>query len=186
MPKIHLKNFGLLVLFLLFLCSYIAKAQDISAERQSLVFYFSQLEKKFDIKFSFVDEDLMSLTIAIPKTESLKEILIKIEKATQLKIKKLNNRYYTVTKSTTVDICAYIFDNYQNNTISGVSIEVLGSDVAITTDSLGLFSLTNIPRKSNLRIRHLGFKTKFIRAEELANQTPCKIVSLTEFHQKIR
>ncbi|MEE9363266.1 MAG: TonB-dependent receptor plug domain-containing protein [Cellulophaga sp.] len=185
MPKIHLKNFGILVLFLLFAGSYIAKAQDISAESNSLVFYFLQLEKKFDVKFSFVDEDLKSLTIAIPKTESLKEILIQIEKATQLKIKKLNNRYYTITKSTTVDICAYIFDNYQNNTISGVSIEVLGSKIAITTDSLGLFSLTNIPRKSNLRIRHLGFKTKFINAEELANQTPCKIISLSEFHQEL-
>jgi len=60
----------------------------------------SDIENKFEIKFSYINKLLEGKNISLRiKNATLKEVLIKIESNSILKFKKLNNRYYTVTKS---------------------------------------------------------------------------------------
>ncbi|MBT8297789.1 MAG: TonB-dependent receptor plug domain-containing protein [Maribacter sp.] len=179
MPKAHLKQLFFFFIFLLLLSiPTLVMAQEGNARTVNLVELLQNLESKYDIKFSYVDEDIGDVAIRIPNTESLQEILNSIQNQTQIKIKKLNERYYTVTKSTTVDICATVLDNYKENTVTGSTVEVLGSEMAIITDQDGHFALQNLPRKSIIQIKHIGFKPLFIAAEELTGQNPCKTLLL--------
>ncbi|WP_019668239.1 TonB-dependent receptor [Eudoraea adriatica] len=173
MPKTR-RNSILLFYLILLLALFSSRAQVKSFPKNiSLVSYIRQLEKDFDVKFSYVDEDLQPLLVDTPEAGSLEAILDNIRNQTQLIIKKLSNRYYTLSKSTTVDICAYVLDNYSENSAPGASVEVLGSSISTVTDANGRFTLDNIPRKASIRIKHLGFKPKYVTAEDLVSKNPC-------------
>jgi hypothetical protein len=172
---------GLLVLFTL----SFSRAQETGKTTSYLIPYLQELETRFDIKFSYVDDDVSSIQIATPNTAILQEILDYIAHKTQIKIQKLNDRYYTLTKSTTIDICGIVLDNFKQNTVTGATIEVLGTDLVIITDLDGGFSLNNIPRNAKLQIKHIGFKTLFIAASELLESKPCSTLLLAQFYQQL-
>ena len=69
--------------------------------------------------------------------------------------------------------------------MEGASIEVLGSSVATVTDLNGTFSLSRIPRKAVVRIRHIGFKTRYVTAEELVSSDPCQTLLLGVSYQEL-
>jgi len=173
--------------FILILLAHLSiRAQEVvSPETINLRTYILQLEDDFDVKFSFVDEDLSVLSVEIPQFTSLPLILEDIREQTQLLINKLNERYYTLSKSSTVDICARVLDNFEKSTISGASVEVLGSSIATVANMDGEFRLTNIPRKAVLRIRHIGFRTQFVTAEDYVTASPCKEIALGVNYQQL-
>lgn len=185
MPKTRLNSILLLQLILL-LALFSSRAQVKTFPKNiSLVTYIRQLEKDFDVKFSYVDEDLQPLQVSTPEGDSLEAILDNIQNQTQLIIKKLSDRYYTLSKSTTVDICAYVLDNYSENTTPGASVEVLGSSISTVTDANGRFTLDNIPRKASIRIKHLGFKPKYVTAEDLVSKNPCTTLLFSLNYQQL-
>jgi len=185
MPKTRHNSIRLLYLIILF-ALFSGQAQvDTIPKNISLVSYIRQLEKDFDVKFSYVDEDLRPLQVNRPTESDLGSILKAIQNQTQLIIKKLSERYYTLSKSVTVDICALVLDNYSENSTSGASVEVLGSSISTVTDSNGQFSLDNIPRKAAIRIRHIGYKPKYITAEELVSKNPCTTLLLSLSYQQL-
>ncbi len=148
-------------------------------DRVDLISYLLRLEQQFNVKFSFVDEDLTNIVVTPPPATELPLILDALEEETQLRIEKLSERYYSVVRRTTVDICGIVLDNFGGNTIPGASVEVLGSSLAIVTDMDGKFTLTNIPRDANLRIRFLGFKTQYVAASDLAgNNCPSLLMAV--------
>ncbi len=144
------------------------------------------LETRFEIKFSFADEDLQGLEVTLPSNLSLEESLAQLRGQTQLRIQKLNARYYTVARSETVTVCARVLDNFENNTIPGATVEVLGGNRAVVTGADGQFSLTDLPRGATLRIRHLGYKTLYIQAENLVRQNPCTTLLLPVRYQELQ
>lgn len=179
MPKVYHKPlFTLIIGLLLFFAPQKTTAQENNATSIPLTTVLKNLETRFNIKFSYVDEDIKNTSLSLNTTEDLKAILAAIERQTPLKIKKLDERYYSIYKSTTVTVCATVLDNFSQNTVTGSSVEVLGTEIALITDSDGRFSLENIPRNSILRIKHIGFKPIFISAEELTKNDPCKVLLL--------
>ena len=183
MRKTCHKGIFLCILFFLVLLPA-GQAQETSGTSVSLVPYIEELEERFQVKFSYVDEDLASLKIIRPNSEELSEILASIRRQTQLTIKQLNDRYYTLFKSSTVDICGRVLDNFESNNIPGASVEVLGSSLALVTDMNGEFTFTNVPRKAVIRIRHLGYKIKYLTAEDLVQQ-PCTRIPLSLRYQEL-
>lgn len=185
MPKTHLKR---VILFLLLLMSahFPGRTQEPSTgTRINLITYIQNLENEFDVKFSYADEDLRPISINTPQSSSLDSILKDIENQTQITIDKLSDRYYTLSKESTVDICALVLDNFEENTVTGASIEVVGSGIATITDLDGSFYLRNIPRNASIRIKHIGFKTRYVTAEELLSRNPCKTIALAIFYQQL-
>lgn len=175
MRKVHSKYIGCLLCFFFFLTLFSSEAQETPNASTTLIPYLQQLEKEFDVKFSYVDEDIQTLLITNPKSDVLEDILKDIQDQTQLKVQKINDRYYSLYKSTTVDICGHVLDNYKSS-MASATVEVLNSEIAILTDFDGKFFLENIPRNAMLRIRYLGYKTQYIAAEELVGQNPCKSI----------
>ncbi|MGB5647384.1 MAG: carboxypeptidase-like regulatory domain-containing protein [Muriicola sp.] len=182
MQKTHLKRIVSCFLILFWVLS-MGWAQENN--KVALIPYIQNLEQQFSIKFSYVDEDLVLVQVSPTSSTDLAEILEALRQQTQLRIQKLSDRYYTITKSVTVDICGFVFDNFGQNNIPGASVEVLESGLAILTNTEGQFNLTNIPRDASLRIRFLGFKTKYIKAEELVGHDSCKPILMALNYQQL-
>ncbi|WP_299532000.1 carboxypeptidase-like regulatory domain-containing protein [Ulvibacterium sp.] len=186
MLKTHPKRLIFFFTSLLFLVfAQNGSAQDGTDKTALLISYLQILEQRFEVKFSYVDEDIRNLQITVPETSELQKILSDIQAQTQLKIQQLSERYYTLNKSSTVDVCATVLDNFKQNTVTGATVKVLDSEIALITDMNGSFSLTNVPRKAVLEIKHLGFKTLFVKAEELIDANPCKTLLLAQFYQQL-
>lgn len=148
--------------------------------------YLNTLEDKYAIKFSFVDEAVDGITIVRPEFNNLNSILEAIASQTQLQIKKLDDRYYTLSQNTMVSICGKVLDNFAKNTVSGATVEIMGSDQALITNSDGSFSLEDIERQATLKIRYLGFITKYIPVKNLINQPDCPNILLAQNYEKLK
>ncbi len=182
MPKTRRSNYIFLSCFFFFLllCFNSGKAQDAV----NLISVIQQLEKTFNVKFSYADSDVSEIVIVPTSAEELDSILEDIQQQTQLTIKKLNKRYYTISYNDTVTICGQVLDNYGNNTIPGATIELLGTKTAVVTDESGMFQLQNVPKKATIQIRFLGFKTQFITAKNLSTK-PCSRILMAENFQQL-
>ncbi|MFS4493669.1 TonB-dependent receptor domain-containing protein [Maribacter sp. 2308TA10-17] len=184
MPRTRSKLLGTLCIVLLSLFS-VANAQEKKIEETFLIPYIQQLENKFEVKFSYADADIGSVKIIIPESEVLAEILNHIRIQTKLQIQKLNERYYTIVNINSLSICGIVLDNFEQNTVSGATVEVLGTNKAVVTDSLGSFSLDNIPTNAKIQIKHIGFKPLFVDAASLKNSDPCQTLLLGQFYQQL-
>jgi len=180
------KHLGLILGFLFFTLGTIIHAQEKQQSSIALISYIKTLENRFDVKFSYIDEDLYGLTIAIPESlTSLDEILQYVEDTLQIETKKLNERYYALSKDSLVNLCGLVLDNFAKNTVMGATVEVLGTDIAIMTDNNGAFSFENIPRDASLQIRYLGYVTKYVKAETLLQQKGCPKILLAPYYEQL-
>ena len=184
MLKTPLKRISVFFCLLYCFTAFLGRAQE-TAVSVSLITLIQNLEKDFQVKFSYADNDLKNLRVPNPKSTSLSEILAQIEVVTQLRIKKLNDRYYAITKPDKIAICGYVFDNYEENTVMGASVELLDTDIAIVTDMDGHFIINNVPRDATVRIKYIGYKTRFIKAEELIGSDACQTIVLAQFYQQL-
>lgn len=148
--------------------------------------YISQLEARFDVKFSYVDSDILGMEIQVPVFEQLSEILENLNQQTGIEIKRLNERYYALIKPRLVNICARVLDNYAKNRVPGATVEVLGTDKAIITDLEGRFSLYDIDRNAFIQIRYLGYSTKIVPVSELMEKGECPKILLAERRQELK
>jgi len=178
-------NCIVLLLCLALFSALTGNAQENTKRTSFLIPIIQQLEANFNVKFSYADADLDQVRIEIPESKNLAEILKSIQIQSRLQIQKLNERYYTISKSNLITICGIVLDNFEQNTVAGATVQVLGSQNAVITDLDGSFKMTNIPRDANLRIKHIGFKTLFLNAENLAETEPCKVLLLGQYYQKL-
>lgn len=185
MPKKRRKFLARLFLLSAFLFAQAAQSQEQSVSKVYLTTYLLELEKQFDVKFSFADANIQSIEITQPPGDSLDSILNGLRDQTQIEIQKLSERYYTLIKDDTVDICATVLDNYEQNTVIGATVEVLDTETNVITDIDGTFSLNDIPRNAILQVKHIGFKTLFVEAEELVNHKPCTTLLLGVRRQQL-
>ncbi|MFD2101599.1 carboxypeptidase-like regulatory domain-containing protein [Flagellimonas iocasae] len=175
---------SLFLVFLLCFCSL--SGQEKQQDRIGLIPYLKTLEERFDIKFSYLNEDLDDISMTIPKNlVSLEDILNYIEKRYQIETNKLSDRYYTLTKSRLVTLCGSILDNFAENTIPGATIEVLGTTNAKTTDANGDFVLTDVPRNASLKIRFIGYLTKYLNVESLLQEGGCPKILMAQHYEQL-
>jgi hypothetical protein len=185
MRKTHLSTLSLFIFFIsLLLPLGRGLAQELPKPSIGIIELIKELEVNYQVKFSYLDTDLTKIKLAKPNGNTLDLILIQIKERTQLDIQKLSDRYYSISKKKLLNICASVLDNFEQNTIPGATIQVLGSPRAIITDLDGNFSLSDIPRTATIQIQHIGFKTLFIPAENFIAQ-PCTIIAMAQSYQEL-
>ncbi|MEX0274063.1 MAG: carboxypeptidase-like regulatory domain-containing protein, partial [Flavobacteriaceae bacterium] len=179
MPKMPLDRARTLAILL---CSLFTMAsllgQGVNGGKQYLTGYLSQLEERFNVKFSFLNQDLDELQIKVPPKDDLPGILNALGEQVQLEIEKLNERYYAISLRESLNLCATVLDNFERNTVSGATVRVLGESTAIITDLDGHFQLEGVNRDAKLEIRHLGYKPLFVNAIGLVDTSPCHTLLL--------
>tara|TARA_R110000796_G_scaffold67449_3_gene154716 strand:- start:33811 stop:36366 length:2556 start_codon:yes stop_codon:yes gene_type:complete len=184
MLKTHHNLFRFFFLVVFSCISLLSRAQENNTQKIQLTTYLEKIEKDFNIKFSFVDEDIKTIQVEVQENKSLEAILSYLKTQTQLSIRKINDRYYAIS-SGTVSICAIVLDNFKENTVTGATIEVLENPITKITDENGSFYLEDIPRNATIAIRYLGFKPLFVRAENLINKDPCTTLLLSQNIQQL-
>ena len=171
---------------LLLLLSITVSAQEEQQNNKSLVSYIKEVEDRFDVKFSYLNEDLENLELpSNPGLTSLDAILEYLESQYQIKVEKLSDRYYGISQNTLVNVCGYVLDNFAENTVSGATLEVLGDETAQITDENGAFILNNVSRDASLRIRYLGYTTKVVTIEELLKEKGCSKILLAQQYERL-
>ncbi|SFR64760.1 TonB-dependent receptor [Maribacter stanieri] len=183
MQKRHQNNFIVFLFLLVF--SMNSYAQTIDNDSILLRDYLSELETSFNVKFSYADSDVNAIYIEKSNSDSLDAILNSLRETTEITITKLNDRYYTLTKASTITICGFVLDNFEENTIPGATVEIYESNLSGITDANGAFSFENVPRNSLIQIKHIGFKPIFIEAKEFIKTTDCKTIAMALSYQEL-
>ena len=161
----------------------------LAQERQAslgLISYIKSLENRFDVRFSYIDNDLKGYDL-LPFDESLslEEILDRLASRFNLEVQKLSARDATLNSRDTGDICGSVLDTFARNSIPGASVEVMGSGLARITDQQGLFSMDRVPKDALLKIRYLGYLTKYVQVAELMKEGGCPQILLAQYYEKL-
>ncbi|TVZ16882.1 outer membrane receptor protein involved in Fe transport [Maribacter sp. MAR_2009_72] len=183
MKKKHHKH--ILICLVLLCFSVIALGQQVAKDAILLSDYLTTLEQEHDIKFSFADNALENVYVKPLDLQSLTSKLDHIQQNSDIVITKLSDRYYSLTKVSTVSICGFVLDNFEQNTIPGATVEVLGTSLTGITDTTGRFYMNNVPRTALVLVKHLGFKPQFIEVEKLINTTMCHKIAMALSYQEL-
>lgn len=183
MLKVLNKNIVFLFCLLFFSSLFKGKAQDIPASIK-LKTYLLQVEKKFNVKFSYLDSDIEKITITPLQNTTLSSILEEIEANTQLQIKKISERYYAISKSDYVAICGQFFGN-NKNALLGAQVDVLDYEITTTTDAEGNFRLAKVPKDAIIRVKYPEYRTRFITVRELENKNPCSVYLMVPLYNQL-
>ena len=152
------KSLHFLFFFLLcFQAGALAQESASSVESRDLTSWIPEVERRFQVKFSYADQDLEGIRVRWDPSGNLEAFLAELKGQTGLSVEKLSDRYYSLSLPETIDVCGRILDNFRE-TVTGASIEVLGGNQATVSSSNGEFNLGEVPRKAILKISHLGFK----------------------------
>ncbi len=172
------KLLPIILLFSLFLFSFFCTSQETENKKINLVNALQEIEELFDIKFSYIDENINEVFIAPPiLTDQLTSILTRIENQTSLIFQNLDGHYYSISKRKGQFACGKIIDHLTKDGIFGATIQSANSNDVVVSDSNGNFNLHNIKPKTLLRIRSLGYESHFVNASDLFD-VPCAIIHL--------
>jgi len=137
------------------------------------------IEKTFDIKFSFSENDITHKTITIDfKDDDLTTVVQKLQKLTTLQFNKVTDRYINIVSSTNkLTVNGTIKDPNTQKPLIGSTIIVLHKNRGTTTDEEGHFHLKNITKNDSISISFLGYKTIIIPVKNLQDN-PNVIIEL--------
>jgi len=169
-----------LILFLgcLFFGIASMNAQDKTYNKAPLKEVLFVIEKTFDIKFSFSEEDIANQTITINfKDDDLTTVLQKLETLTTLQFKKITDRYVTVLKEKKrIDVHGYLKDAKTKNPLQGGTIVVFNKEKGTVSDKDGKFELKNVLENDTINITYLGYQNQLFLAKSFKNNPNPSIV----------
>jgi hypothetical protein len=173
--------------FISFLLTVNVAFTQNSSDKVALTSLLIELEKTYDIKFSYSDNDVKNIFIEQPEKEiSIDNLLLFLNEKTFLQFKTLDNRYITISfLNKTISVCGTVLDAISLEPLLLASVEVNGYKLGTTTDDKGAFYLKDIPVNSTIRISFIGFKTKEISAKELFSNSSCKQLFLEELSEEL-
>lgn len=152
-----------------------------SSDKVALSSLLIELEKTYEIKFSYSDNDVKDIFVNPPKKGiSINELLSYLNKKTFLQFKTLDNRYVTVSfLNKSISICGTIIDANFLEPLLLATVKVNGYKLGTTTNHKGEFYLHNVPVNASISISYISFKTKILAAKDLFSNG-CKEIFLEE------
>jgi hypothetical protein len=165
-----------LTVFFVLPISITGSAQD--KQKPSLQKILKVLEDRYDVTFTYVDENIAGIFITPPsKKLALNEAMDYLERHTGLLFRQLNERYITISKvqGASGDICGIISDSDTGERIPEATIQ--SGDEFAMSDGKGYFYLKDVPENTIVHVSFVGYKPLDIPAKELLGR-PCKSLSL--------
>ncbi|MGV9003649.1 TonB-dependent receptor [Flavobacterium sp.] len=128
-----------------------------------------KIEIQNNIKFNYIDEEIIVYTIIPPKVDlSLFEKINYIESRTGLKIKKISSTYYSVFNNHNLDksLCGTLIDFETKLAVENATIKIQNTDITVFSDEKGYFELP-VVSSNPIEISHLNFEKKVLLFTEL-------------------
>ncbi|MEO9484530.1 MAG: carboxypeptidase-like regulatory domain-containing protein [Ekhidna sp.] len=159
--------------------------QEVEAEedlRQILI----ELEAKFGVQFSYLDEVIAGKEGAIDTTQSLAQNIHVLELDTRLRFESVSDDYIIVRNyksSDKVSLCGQV-SNHRNDRLLGVSVGYTRQE-GVFTDGNGRFQLDSIPYDSWLTFRYVGYAPKRLKVSRLSFQN-CTAILMAESIEELQ
>ena len=161
--------------FLLLVVLFKLPAQD-TKDKIPITDLFVLLQQKYQHRFNYAQDVVADVYITPPiLTDSLEEVLAALQKQTQLKFRILPGNIVSIQKKQNNLFCGYIKSKDNLQPLVNATIQ-LGSISVITNES-GYFELKILPGNTEVRIRHIGYKTLY-RKLTYFNTSECANVYL--------
>ena len=182
------KSKRFLLCWLTQMCVCIASfSQNTQKDSILLKDYLLLLEDQFGVKFSYLDK-YVSTEIQPFEAENIEEILIYLEKQTELKFEFTNTSRIILRpfKSTdSITICGYVYEN--DFAKAGINVKSVLKQTETLTNDEGYFEIKEIPYESEIIFRKDGFFLVKISAKDLYKIECPKILipSITEYLSEI-
>ncbi|NNC50860.1 MAG: TonB-dependent receptor plug domain-containing protein [Flaviramulus sp.] len=175
-----LRTKSIFILFFIY-CSFSFGFQ--TEEKLPLLDVLGKLEAKFNVKFSYSKNDVQNIVVENPNdSDSLNQIIEKLNANTILNFKLLNDRYITVsTINKTITICGVLVSGNNSQPLLGASVLIANKSKGLITDFDGKFQLTEVGLNETIIISYLGFETLSFKAKDVmfTNKT-CKTIVMQE------
>ncbi|QOD59799.1 carboxypeptidase-like regulatory domain-containing protein [Polaribacter haliotis] len=170
--------------FLLFVNSQFAQN---STKKIALSTLLIDLEKQYNIKFSYSDTDVKEVFLEKPNLDfSLTKMLQFLNENTFLQFKTLDNRYITISfLNKKINICGVILDAKTKTVLPLCSIKIVNFKSGTTTNSNGEFNLNNVSLDASLLVSFIGYSSQIIKAKDLYLQPKCKEIFLLESSEQL-
>ncbi len=155
------------------------KAWTSVHKKTSLKKVLLYLEKKHNVKFSFVDELIEHKNVVLPNEEKeLRRILEFLEKKTHLKFEFTSKELVVVrnyNKNDRITICGYLLDE-EGNPFNNLEFESL----AIKTLENGYFEVNQLPYDTDVIIEGFGFRKRILNTKKYIKNGRCKKIYLID------
>jgi hypothetical protein len=175
-------NFCFIFIIIVFCCG---TALTQNTEKISLLTLLATLEEKYDVRFSYVTEEVSEIEIAAPPTNStLLETLSYLNEQTPLLFAQINARYITVIlKAQARFLCITLIDESTQLPLEGAAIT--GNEVTFSTSSNteGIFLIPYIYGLETINISYVGFQTIQVDITQLSED--CSSVLMQPFVYKL-
>ncbi|GAA4275034.1 TonB-dependent receptor [Aquimarina gracilis] len=126
----------------------------------------TELSESYDLIFSFSDKTVKDKIISLVINNTpLDEVLTTLQTLTNLNFKKISDRQVIVSApNTKVEVCGYLFDETTNEPLSFASILIESSKTGTVANDDGFFQLGDIDQDTPIRIQHVGYRDKLMKA----------------------
>lgn len=155
-PIIPNRNFLTGILFIFIHFQVAAQEQP---GRQSLEKVLRILEEKYQVSFTYADENIAGKSIIPPADDlELEHVLHYLEQNTSLIFRQLDDRFITISLpiEESGSICGIVADLESREKLIGATI-LSGTRVAVS-DETGYFDLHPVPEDENITIQYIGYQ----------------------------
>ena len=149
----------LILVLLLFLWGA-GLAQDTTKKPLRVV--LDQMEERFSIRFSYMDQTIDSIQVESPgKDLELEQMLRALEVRAGLEFIKLDGDFISIKlRATTIKICGYLLDEEDGSPVADVLI--FNQTTSTTSDSTGYFELPDQTRFSDIQMSHISYQAQVL------------------------
>ena len=182
------------MLILLFFCLAISvfsqKKIKMEGETASLEAVVQYLEAEHGFLFSYKNEDLAGVEVALP-TQSLDlgDFLTTILQKEKLEFEIVDKNYIILRKAdinakeenVEILLCGKVVDEYSNNPLEFANVYMQGTQKGVSTNKDGSFQLKVSSLKNDtLIISYVGYENQKVLATDFQDQ-PCQTIALSYF-----
>lgn len=158
MPKIA-SSYRILILLLVF-CVFGSKTIAQETEETTLLAYLKSLEKNYNVRFSFVLEEVepIALKPLSNKNNSIENVLSHLRKNTPLLYHRINERYITITsKENENSLCGRIIDFETQLPLEGATIISENNSFKTISNAEGFFYIPPQNKNTTFTVSFVGY-----------------------------
>ncbi len=156
---------GKLVLYFFLAINLCFAQQDFESYNYSnaeLESVLHQIEKDFDVKFSYNSDWIKTLTVNLSLSDpSLNELIVTLERQLHFLFNKVDDRYFILKPINKLYVCGYL-KGTNLEPLTGATINNVRRDKITITNNDGYFQLSDVDINDTIQISSLGYKTKRI------------------------
>ncbi len=158
MPNIA-SSYKVFLLILVF-CVLGANATAQKTEETTLLAYLETLEKKHDVRFSYVHEEIEGIKLIKPSEDvvDIENVLLYLRENTPFHFNRINERYITITSHKNSGLlCGRLIDYETQLPLEGATIIAADNSFKTISNAEGFFYVPQQPANTNFTISFVGY-----------------------------